>query len=141
MVTHGHGVAGSEEHVERVRRLCLLLMVLIAPFLLVGAALTVSVLGAIFGLPILAASWPVLRSARRARKSPTDPASLHRLTIAAAGLSLVLTVGLVAAVILGRDDLDSLGDMGALAVALMWVAVAWRVALGARRASWSPSAS
>lgn len=124
-----------------MRRLCLLLMVLIAPFLLVGAALTMSVFGAIFGLPILAASWPVFWSARRARRSPTDPASLNRLTIAAAALSLVLTVGLVVAVILGRDDLDSLVDMSAFAVALMWVVVAWRVALGARRARWSPSAS
>jgi hypothetical protein len=110
---------------ERVRRAALLLAVLTVPFLIVGAALTVSVFGALFGIPILAGSWLVWRSARRARRAPVDPGARRRLTAAAAAFSVVLSVALGVAVVLGRDDLDAPVDVLGLVVAVGWLAGAW----------------
>lgn len=127
-------VPSDAQAAGRGRRAGRMLMLLMVPFLVVGVALTVSIFGAYFGIPLLAGSWPVFRAGRRAYRQPTDPAALRRVTVLASVAAGVLTVAIVITAVVGLDDLDSALDLGALTVAVLWTAGIWSAAVGARAA-------
>jgi hypothetical protein len=112
-----------------------MLLVVVAPFLLLGAVLTISVFGAVFGLPLLLATIPPTLIAWRVRTAPSDSVRLGRFAVASAFVAGVLTLAIVSAVAVGRDDLDTTLELGLLAVAVGWVAAAWWVAFTARTLS------
>jgi hypothetical protein len=126
----------SDEQV--VRRAALSLLIVVAPFLLLGAVLTISLFGAIFGLPLLLVTVPPAIVAWRVRTAPSDGMRLGRFAFASALVASALTVAIVAAAALGLDDLDSPLEWGLLAVAVAWIAAAWWIALRARTLSATP---
>jgi hypothetical protein len=123
----------SDEQV--VRRAALALLIVVAPFLLLGTVLTVSLFGAVFGLPLLLVTVPPALIAWRVRTTPSDSMRLWRFTIASAIVAGALTLATVAAVAVGLDDLDTPLEWGLLAAAVAWIAAAWWIALRARTLS------
>ena len=113
-------------------------MLLMLPFVVVGAALTVSLYGAFLGLPLLLVSWMAFRAGRRASRDPEDLATLKRLARDAAVAGALLGAVIVITVIYGWDDLDSVIEFACLVVALAWTAAIWWVAADALRAARSP---
>ncbi|MEL6893730.1 MAG: hypothetical protein AAFP84_19215 [Actinomycetota bacterium] len=123
----------SDEQV--VRRAAFMLLVVVAPFLGLGAVLTISLFGAVFGLPLLLATIPPTLIAWRVRTAPSDSVRLGRFVVASAFVAGVLAVAIVLAAAVARDDLDTTLEWGLLAVAVGWVAAAWWVAFTAQRLS------
>ncbi len=120
----------SDEQVARQTALALLIV--LAPFLLLGTVLTISVFGAFFGLPLLLVTVPPAVVAWRVRTAPSDSMRLARSAFASALVAGALTLAIVATFAVGLDDLDTPLEFGGLAVAVGWVAGAWWVALRAR---------
>jgi hypothetical protein len=120
------------EHESYTRRTALWLLVLLAPLLVVGALTTVSVLGAVFGVPLLVLTIPPAVVAWRVRSSPSDPKRLRHLAFASALVAGALTLSLATSLAIGYDDRDTLRDFAALAVETGWAAAAWLIAWRAR---------
>ena len=78
-VTDAGGSSTGEHRSVPGRRAGRALMLLMLPFVVVGAALTVSLYGAFLGLPLLLVSWMAFRAGRRASRDPEDLATLKRL--------------------------------------------------------------
>ena len=123
---------------QAVRRAALALIIVVAPFLLLGAVLTISLFGAVFGLPLLLVTVPPALIAWRVRTAPSDSMRLGRLAVASALVVGVLTVAIVAAAAVGHEDLDTPLEWGLLAVAVAWVVAAWWVAFTARTLTNAP---
>ena len=108
---------------QRDRRAAWLTAVALLPFVVVGLALTASIYGAVFGIPLLALVarpwWAATRSVQRHRH--LGATALGHTVVALAAL----TAALVVAVILGLDDLDTPMDVIGLAIAVGWLAVCW----------------
>jgi hypothetical protein len=91
-----------------------------APLGLVAAALTASIFGAIYGIPLLLLWWRTWSGTRR---------SVIALRRTAAFSCVYLTAAAVALVAIGHDDLDSAVDVAALVALLAWIAAmayVWR---------------
>lgn len=126
----------SDDH--DARRTALALLVVVAPLLLLGVVLTISVFGAVFGLPLLLVTVPPALIAWRVRAAPSDRVRLARFAVASALVAVALTVAIVAAAAVGLDNLDSPLEWGALAGAVAWIAAAWWIARRARTLSSLP---
>lgn len=123
---------------EVVRRAALALLIVVAPFLLLGTLLTISLFGAFFGLPLLLGTVPPAVIAWRVRTGPSDSVRRGRFAIASALVASALTLAIIAVVAVGLDDLDTPLEWGLLGVAVAWVAAAWKVAFTARALSPAP---
>jgi hypothetical protein len=123
---------------QAVRRTALALLIVVAPFLLLGAVLTISLFGAIFGLPLLLVTVPPALTAWRVRTAPSDNIRLRRFAIASAIVAGVITLAIVSMAAVGHDDLDTPLEWGLLAVAVAWLVAAWWVAFTARTLSATP---
>jgi hypothetical protein len=110
-------------------------MVLMLPFIVVGAALTASIFGAIFGIPLLVGSLVAFRAGRRASRHPEDVAALSGMAWRAVLAAIVVTVAVAINVVWGWEDIDTLLDLTALVVGATWAMALWWVAMDARRAS------
>jgi hypothetical protein len=98
-----------------------LLTVGLFPAVLAGAALTISVFGAFFGVPLLLlAGRPWWKAQRAARGRAAGAAPVHTV-IAVGTLSAALLIG--AAV--GVNDFDSPAEVAAVAVILALAAACW----------------
>ena len=117
---------------QLVRRAALGLLIVVAPFLLLGVVLTISLFGAYFGLPLLLVTVPPAVIAWRVRNAPSDSVRLGRFAIASALVAAALTLTIIATAAGGLDDLDTPLEWGLLAVAVAWVTAAWWIALRAR---------
>lgn len=117
---------------QLARRAALALLIVVAPFLLLGAVLTISLFGTVFGLPLLLVTVPPALIAWRVRTTPSDSMRLRRFASASAIVAGALTLTTAAAVAVGLDDLDAPLEWGLLAVAVAWVTAAWWIALRAR---------
>ena len=84
----------SDEQV--VRRDALALLIVVAPSLLLGAVLTISLFGAYFGLSLLLVTVPPAAIAWRARTAPSDSVRLGRFAIASALVAGALTLATIA---------------------------------------------
>lgn len=126
---------------ERLRRAAAVEFVVVLPVALTGVALTVSLYGIVFGVPLLVIAVPVIVFIRRVRSDPYDIESRRRLSIASVLVAVALTVALIALVVIGRDDLDSAADYAWLAVGTAWVALAWWAAISVRSAASSQAAT
>ena len=126
----------SEE--QAVRRAALALIIVVAPFLLLGAVLTLSLFGAVFGLPLLLMAVRPALIALQVRTAPSDSMRLGRFAVASALVTGVLTLAIVSAAAVGHDDLDTPLEWGPLAVAVAWVVAAWWVAFTARTLTNAP---
>ena len=120
---------------QLVRRAALGLLIVVAPFLLLGVVLTISLFGAYFGLPLLLVAVPPAVIAWRVRAAPSDSVRLGRFAIASALVAVALTFTTIATAAGGLDDLDTPLEWGLFAVAVAWVAAAWWIALRARTLS------
>lgn len=117
---------------QLARRAALALLIVVAPFLLLGAVLTISHFGAVFGLPLLLVTVPPALIAWRVRTTPSDSVRVRRVAIASTIVAGALTLAIVAAVAVELDDLDTPLEWGLLAVAVAWVTAARWIALRAR---------
>lgn len=120
---------------QLVRQAALALLIVVAPFLLLGAVLTISLFGAYFGLPLLLVTVPPTAIAWRVRTAPSDRVRLRRFAIASTLVASALTLTTIATAAGGLDDLDTPLEWGLFAVAVAWVAAAWWIALRARTLS------
>jgi hypothetical protein len=126
-----------------MRRTGWLLAVPLSPVVLVAAALTVSVFGAILGLPILlfvGRPWWLGLSVGFGR----NPRGLSRSERAHLVVGYVFLLGLaVAAVIVGADDLDTVLDatLAVLAVGLLISAGVGTLGLLRPSSAWPPKTS
>lgn len=102
------------------RRWAVVVLVALAPLLLVGTALTVSVYGALFGIPLLVASVPPARRAFRLARRVAGSGD-RRLSTWLFALAAILAIGLVGAVAVGADDLDAAPDVAGLVIAAAWI--------------------
>jgi hypothetical protein len=102
------------------RRWAVVVLVALAPLLLVGAALTVSVYGALFGIPLLVASVPPARRALEVAGRGAGSGD-RRLRTWLFALAAILAIGLVGAVAVGADDLDAAPDVAGLVIATAWI--------------------
>lgn len=136
-VADAGGAAPSDHRTNLGRRAGRTLMLLMLPFVAVGAALTLSVYGAFVGPPLLAVSW-VFRAGRRASRDPGDVAILNRLAVHSVVAGTLLAAVVIANLAAGWDDLDSAVEFASLLVGLAWTAGIWWVAADARRAARSP---
>jgi hypothetical protein len=111
------------EYAQRDRRAAWLTAVTLLPFVVVGVALTASVYGAYFGIPLLALVgrpwWAATRSVQKRRRLGSTALG-H--TIAALA---VFTAGLVVSVLVGVDDLDTPIEGVLLAIAGGWLTMCW----------------
>jgi hypothetical protein len=106
----------SREH----RRLWWINVIANAPLCIVAAALTLSIFGAIFGIPLLVLWW---RSWAGTRRSVT---ALRRTAAFSTAYLLLAAVILLA---IGHEDLDSFVDAAAGAALAAWIAAmayVWR---------------
>lgn len=120
---------------QAVRRAALALLIVVAPLLLLGAVLTISLFGAVFGLPLLLVMVPPALIAWQVRTAPSDSMRLGGFAFASALVAGALTFAIVSAAVVGHEDLDTPLEWGLLAVAVAWVAAAWSVAFTARTLS------
>lgn len=120
---------------QAVRRAALALLIVVAPFLLLGAVLTISLIGAYFGLPLLLVTVPPAMVAWRVRTAPSDSVQLGRFAIASTLVASALTLTTIATAAGGLDDLDTPLEWGLFAVAVAWVAAAWWIARRTRTLS------
>jgi hypothetical protein len=111
------------------------LLIVVAPFLLLGAVLTISLIGAYFGLPLLLVTVPPAMVAWRVRTAPSDSVQLGRFAIASTLVASALTLTTIATAAGGLDDLDTPLEWGLFAVAVAWVAAAWWIARRTRTLS------
>jgi hypothetical protein len=103
------------------RRAGRLLTIGLFPAVVASAALTVSLFGAFFGVPLLAlVGRPWWRAQRAARGRPTRPAPVH--TVIAVG---TLTLGLLVGAAVGLDDFDSPVEAAVVALTLALAAACW----------------
>lgn len=111
------------EYAQRDRRAAWLTAVALLPFVVVGVALTASVYGAYFGIPLLALVgrpwWAATRSVQKHRRLGST--ALGHTIVAFA----VFTAGLVVSVLVGFDDLDTPMDVIGLAIAVGWLTMCW----------------
>lgn len=110
------------------RRRATVELVVVAPLLFAGAALTASLFGAYFGVPLLLVAVPLSIAAWRVRADPSDDRGFRRLRMGASLLALGLAVVVGANLAYGFDDLDAPAEIVIAGVALCWVAAAWWVA-------------
>ena len=115
-------------HRQETKQAALAFLIVLAPFVLLGTVLTISLFGAVFGLPLLFATVPPAVVAWRLRSSPTDSQRLHRLTVCAFVVACVLTVALVGFSAVGIEDLDAAGEWALFVLAVGWLAWSWWVA-------------
>lgn len=118
----------SSDLCVRVKRSARLLVIVVAPFLVVGLALTVAIIPAVIGLPLAIVSGLVVCAAWRARKMPQERRRQRWLLVAAVFTSVVLSVALAGslvwvATILMRHSISS---------ACLSVSAGW----GSRGARW-----
>ncbi|MGI9645891.1 MAG: hypothetical protein ACR2O6_11345 [Ilumatobacteraceae bacterium] len=110
---------------DRVERAATTVMILAAPLFVAGIAAVITVILLIVAVPLLLVSTPVLLIAGRARRAPEDPDQRYRLALVTFAFAVVLTGGLVAAVVAWRDDFDPPLSWVLLGLGLAWVAAAW----------------
>lgn len=108
------------------------LMIVIAPLLLLGVVLTISLFGAYFGVLLLLLTIPVAWTAWKVNSEPNSPALLNRLNVAAYAVAVTLTVAFVIGVITGRDDLDTAVEFLLLALSLVWIGTSWWISARTR---------
>lgn len=116
------------------RRAATLTLIVVSPFALLGAVLTLALLPIFVGAPLLLVSSPVVLRAWKARRSPRDRLALRRLRTAAVAQAVVLTAVLLTTLVVGAGDLDAAVDLLAALAAVAWVALAWFAAYQARSA-------
>jgi hypothetical protein len=98
-----------------------LLAIGLLPVVVVGAALTLSVFGAYFGLPVLLlAGRPWWRAQQAARGRSARCAPVH--TVIAVG---TLSAALLVSAVFGLNDFDSVDEVGVSAVILALGAACW----------------
>jgi hypothetical protein len=89
----------------------------------VAVALTASIYGAVFGIPLLLLVarpwWAATRSVQTHRRLGST--ALGHTVVALAAV----TAGFVASVLLGLDDLDTPIEVALLAIAVGWLAICW----------------
>jgi hypothetical protein len=111
------------EYGQRDHRAAWLTAVGLLPLVVVGVALTASIYGAIFGIPLVLLVarpwWAAIRSVRTHRRLGATALG-HKIVALA-----VLTAGLVVTVFLGMDDLDTPMDVIGLAISVGWLAICW----------------
>jgi hypothetical protein len=111
------------DYERRDRQAAWLTAIGLLPVVVVGVALTVSIYGAVFGIPLLVLVarpwWAAIRSVQRHRRLGST-ARGHTI-----GALAALTAGLVVGVLLGFDDLDTPTDVIGLAIAVGWLAMCW----------------
>ena len=111
------------DYAQRDSRAAWLTAIGLLPFVVVGVALTLSIYGAYFGIPLLALVgrpwWAATRSVQRHRR--LGPTALGHTILALA----VFTAGLVVSVLVGFDDLDTPIDAIALTIAVGWLTMCW----------------
>jgi hypothetical protein len=111
------------DHEQRDRQAAWLTAVGLLRLVVVGVALTASIYGAVFGIPLLvlvARPWWVATRSVQSRRRLGSTARGHTIVALAA-----LTAGLVVSVLLGFDDLDTPMDVIGLAIAVGWLAMCW----------------
>jgi 4-hydroxybenzoate polyprenyltransferase len=116
------------DEVDRLRRAATVILVTVAPFLLAGAALTVSVNGAILGVPVLAVAIPTARTAWRVRQRPEDARRRRRAFVCGLLFASAFVVAVALASVAGWDDLDSAVDLSGYVLAVIGASAAvWSV--------------
>lgn len=111
------------------------MLILVAPFLVLGIVLALSLFGLAFGLPLLAVTVPITLAAARARREPDEPDRRRRLGIAAIVLAITLSAGLIAVLITSAGELDLAVEWVLLVVSIGWIAAAWWAAARSRAAA------
>ena len=111
------------EYAQRDSRAAWLTAIGLLRFVIVGVALTASIYGAYFGIPLLALVgrpwWTATRSVQKHRRLGST--ALGHTIVALA----VFTGGLVVSVLLGLDDLDTPIDGVLLAIGVGWLTMCW----------------
>lgn len=110
-------------------------LALVAPAVAVGLVLTVTILLAFVGVPVLAVSLPALVLAVMGGVGGARRPTIHRglpWALGAFALALVLAVGTAAT--FARDDVDQPEEVVLLVALLAWAAAGAAVALRARSA-------
>lgn len=111
------------DHAARDSRAAWLTAVGFLPFVVVGIALTASVYGAYFGIPLLALVgrpwWVATRSVQGHRRLGST--ALGHTIVALAAFTVVLAIS----VLNGMDDLDTLIDAIGLTAAVGWLTMCW----------------
>lgn len=100
----------------------------LAPLLLLGAVLTLSLFGAFFGIPILLLAGGAWLAIRRARHDPLGRAGLAAVLmalIAAAKTGLLMT-----AIASGWDDIDDAIEVVGAALGTLWILATGACAVG-----------
>ncbi len=110
---------------DRVERAATTVMILAAPIFVAGIAAVLTVILLIVAVPLLLVSTPVLLIAGRARREPADLEQQYRLGLATFAFAVVLTGGLVAAVVAWRDDFDPPLSWVLLGLGLVYALAAW----------------
>ena len=97
-----------------------MVIVLTGPFVLLATALTLSVFGAIGGLPLLMLSLPsALIAIGACRRS--EPIAAHKALPVTFGLfTLLLILSSVGGIVYGFDDIGGLANFGLILVAGLW---------------------
>lgn len=107
------------------------LQVLVSPFVLLGIAMVMTIIGIPVAAAIFLGIWLGWRRARQVRRSPEDPAAVARFR----DLAVLMAIPLGIALAVGHDDVSEKPEnMAGLAVALAWVGFAVVVALIANSA-------
>ncbi len=128
-------VADGGETAEGRRLVALAEIGVIAPFLILGIVMTLTIWFAYFGIPLLIVIGPVAYLAASVRRDPADDDLMRWLAAASVAVAAVLTAALVGLVVVGIDDLDAPLDLVALVCGAAWVVWAWTVAMRAWRAA------
>ncbi len=102
-------------------------LILVAPLVVLGIVLTLSLFGAIFGLPLLAFVVPVALVSTRIRNTPGDLGRRDHFRWASLALAGVMTVVLGLGVAVGAGDVDRVVEYALLSLALAWTTGAWWV--------------
>lgn len=116
------------------RRPAIVVLLVVAPVVAISAWLTLSVFGAVLGIPGLILTVPVAGAAVRAVRRPGDPARIASLAALSLAFAMVVSTGFVLLAVLVWNDVDSTEDWLLVAIGAVWWVGAWWGAVGAQRA-------
>lgn len=100
-------------------------LISIFPVFLVSVALTLSLFGIVFGLPLLFSSLFIINRGVKAWRQYADSAVLHACGSAYRLVAVSYTVTLVLLVLVGWDDISSFTDVVPVLAAAIWVVATW----------------